>query len=58
MNGEDYVSLTDAISLGNWLMEIYDLPSSTFKGVDLKELADLASEILGGNAQKNSSQIV
>ncbi len=52
MNGEDYVSLTDAISLGNWLMEIYDLPSSTFKGVDLKELADLASEILGGKCPK------
>ena len=48
MNGTGYVSLTDAVSLANWLIEVYHLPSDYFTGTYTKEPKALGEEIQRG----------
>lgn len=46
MSGTGDVSLTDGISLRNWVIEVYKLPVDYFDDVLIKDLAALGREIL------------
>lgn len=46
LNGEGYVSLTDAVSLANWLIQIFELQQSAFDEVYIKDLKKLGEELL------------
>jgi hypothetical protein len=48
LGSEGYVSMTDSISLRNWLCGCYRLPVSAFDDVYLKYLKKLGEEILAG----------
>ena len=51
LNGEDYVSMTDSISLRNWLCQLYQIPKEDFDSVCIHELRDLGYKILGPEAR-------
>ena len=46
LNDQGYVSMTDSISLRNWLCEVYQLPVSTFDDVHISELKKFGEEML------------
>jgi hypothetical protein len=49
LNGEGYVSMTDSISLRNFLCEVYELPVMTFDNVHISQLRGLGEEMLAEN---------
>jgi hypothetical protein len=49
LNGTGYVSMTDAISLRNWLIEEYSFPANEFDNISINDLKLLGSEILASN---------
>ena len=46
MNGTDYVSMTDSISLRKWICQLYGLTISDFDGIYVWQLKKLGYEIL------------
>jgi len=46
MGGIGYVSMTDSISLRNWLCEVYELPVSTFDTVPILQLKAMGEAML------------
>lgn len=49
MNGMGYVSMTDSISLRNWLIQVYGLPVDYFNDVYVHDLKALGEAILKGS---------
>ena len=47
MGGDGYVSMTDAVSLANWLPQVFpDIKRTAFDDVYIKDLKKLGEEIL------------
>jgi len=46
LGDDDYISMTDGISLRNWLCQLYSLPISDFDDIYIKDLKKLGYQIL------------
>lgn len=47
------VSMTDAVSLRDWLIELYELPQNYFDDIYIKDLKILAEDILEDQIEQN-----